>query len=522
MSVAAKLIRNTTYHTAGRAWQIAVNLFLTPLILSYLGDEKFAVWALFWTSSAYFMFMDFGLGVSLVRETSRNHAKGKHLIINQALSSLLFVYLLLGTMSLAIIWQISPWLIERLHVSEAMTPIVSDILHWGIPVFVLIGLVNTFAALLRGLQSYDKITMAMLMASIPNVLGTYLVLDNGFGITGLIWVVAGVYLFQAILMLSSSKKLVPELKIGFNLVSWHILKEMFPFGARIQVSRLAELASYQTDKILLAFFLPMSFVTMYDLGAKLASLMRDLPYALTSAVFPAASEMHGQEHFDKLWQMYDRGSKYMLLATVPMLFGLWLTAHLLIGMWLGHVSEYVYQSVLILSLAYWVVISLAMVFSVGTGMGWSRPIMQSALLQAFLNIILSFWLIHALGFIGALDGTLIAISVANGILYFRFCRHFERSIMVEVGRLWLVVKGNFPAVIACGLFIWWSNQWFVWGERLPSLLLFMGAVVIYIVTYVLSLRIFNVLDSEDLRLLEGRLPMIRWLIAQPEERETSE
>ncbi len=514
MSIAAKLIKNTAYHTAGRAWQIAVNLFLTPLILSYLGDKKFAIWALFWTFSAYFMFMDFGLGVSLVRETSLNYTKGKYRIINQALSSLILFYLLLGTITFIIIWQITPWLIERLSISNEMTPIVFDILHWGVPVFILVGLVNTFAALLRGFQCYDKITIAMLVASVPNVLGSYLVLDNGFGIAGLIWVIAGVYLFQTLLMLYFSKKLMPELAIGLNLVSWHIFKKMFPLGARIQVSKLAELASYQTDKILLAFFLPMSFVTMYDLGAKVASLMRDLPYALTSAVFPAASEMHGQEDFDKLWQMYDRGSKYMLIATLPMLFGLWLTAHLVIGLWLGYVSEYVYQSVLILSFAYWVVISLAMIFSVGTGMGWSRPIMQSALLQAFLNIILSFWLIHSLGFIGALYGTLIAISVANGILYFRFCRHFERSMMTEIARLWLIVKGNIPAVIACGLFIWWGNQWLTWGERLPSFLLFMGAVVIYMVTYVLTLRIFGVLDSEDLRLLEGRLPMIKWLVAR--------
>lgn len=511
MSVAAKLIRNTTYHTAGRAWQIAVNLFLTPLILSYLGDKKFAVWALFWTFSAYFMFMDFGLGVSLVRETSRYYAKGKYLVINQALSSLLFVYSLLGAITFVIIWQISPWLIERLHVSDAMTPVVLDILHWGVPVFVLIGIVNAFAALLRGFQCYEKIAIAMFITSIPNILGTYLVLANGFGITGLIWVVASVYLFQAILMLSSSRKLMPQLEIRFNLVSWLILKEMFPLGARIQVSKLAELGSYQADKILLALLLPMNFVTMYDLGAKIASLMRDLPYALTSAVFPATSEMHGQAHFDKLWRMYDRGSKYLLMTTLPMLFGLWLTAHLLIGMWLGHVSEYVYKSVLILSFAYWVVINLAMIFNVGTGMGWSRPIMQSALLQAFLNIILSFWLIHTIGFVGALYGTAIAISVANGILYFRFCRHFERSIAVEVERLWLIIKGNMLSIIFCGLFVWWGNQWLEWGERLPSFLLFVGAVLIYTMTYVLSLRMLGVLDSEDLRLLKGRLPMVKWL-----------
>ena len=300
MSVAAKLIKNTGYHAAGRVWQIAVNLFLTPLILSYLGDKKFAVWALFWTFSAYFMFMDFGLGVSLVREVSQSYVKGKYLVINQALSSLILFYLLLGGIAFAATWQISPWLVGKMDVSNEMAPLVLDVLRWGVPVFVLIGIVNTFSALLKGLQRFDRITMAMLIPSILNLLGSYLVLSRGFEIAGLLWVVTRVYLLQILIMLLFSKKLMPELRIGFGLVSWRVLREMFPFGARLQLSQLAELASYQTDKILLAFLLPVSFVTMYDLGAKVASLMRDLPYSLTAAVFPAASEMHSEAHFDRL------------------------------------------------------------------------------------------------------------------------------------------------------------------------------------------------------------------------------
>lgn len=517
MSIAAKLIKNTAYHAAGRVWQIAVSLFLTPLILSYLGDKVFAVWALFWTLSTYFMFMDFGLSVSLVRVVSRSYAKGQSLIINRALSSLLFFYLLLGVAAFAFSWWVSPWVIGRMDVSSEMIPLVSDMLRWGIPIFALIGIVNVLAALLRGLQRFDRITAVMVASSVPNIAGTYLVLRYGFGIPGLLWVVAGVYLFQASLMLFLSGRLVPELRIGFRFVKWQVLKEMAPFGIRLQVSQLADLASYQTDKILLALLLPVSFVTMYDLGAKVASLLRDLPYSLTAAVFPAASEMHGQASFDRLWQMYDRGSKYLLILTLPMLFGLWLTAHLVIGIWLGHVATSVYQSVLILSLAYWVVISLAMSFNVGTGMGWSRPIMDSSLLQAFLNVVLSYSLIHALGFVGALYGTAMAIFVSHGLLYFRFCKHFERPFAVEFGRLWLVVKANLPAVLVCGAFVWWGNRWLQWGDRLPSFWLFMGAVVLYTTAYVASLRVFGVLDGEDLRLLGGRLPMVRWLVASPQD-----
>jgi len=519
MTYSKKIVSNTAYHAAGRVWQLAIILFLTPLILSYLGDEQFALWALFWTFSTYFMFMDFGLGISLVRETARCGSKGEHFIISQALNSLLVFYMLLGGITLLLAWLLSPQIITGLNISNEMATLVSEMLHWGVLIFVLIGLVNTLAALLRGLQRYDLITKAMFFVSFPNLLGTYYVLERGFGIIGLLWVVTAVYVLQVILLLFYSKRVMPELVFGARLASWQLIKEMLPFGARLQVSKFAELASYQADKILLALLMPVQFVTMYDLGAKVATLMRDLPYSLTSAVFPAASEMHGQDDFDRLWKMYDIGSKYLLVTTLPMLFGLWLTAHLVIGMWLGFVSEYVYQSVLILSFAYWMVVSLAMSFSVGTGMGWSKPVMQSALLQAFLNISLSYWLIQEIGFAGALCGTAIAITIANTILYFRFCIHFERPIIIEVSRLWLVIKGNIPAVIACGLFVFMGDQWLEWGDRFMSILLFVGAVIVYVVTYVLSLRAFQVFDREDLRLLEGKVPMIGWLVNSPTQKE---
>jgi len=508
MSSALTLIKNTAYHAGGRIWQVAVSLFMAPLILSYLGDSQFALWVLFWTFSMYFMFMDFGLGVSLVRDVARCNSQGTWLPVSKAINSLLVLYVILGLLVSLLAYFFSDWLTVRMSVSPEMAVFVSDILLWGGGIFALIGVVNTFSGLLRGLQRYDKITKAMVYVSVPNVLGTYIVLDMGYGIAGLLWVVTGVYILQTCILLVYAKQLMPELSFGLRYLSFQQVKAMLPFGMRIQVSKFAELASYQSDKILLAFLLPIHFVTMYDLGSRIASLMRDLPYSLTSAVFPAASDMHEKQELERLWKMYDRGSKYLLVVTLPMLMGLWLTAHLVIGMWLGNVAIEVYQSVMILSFAYWMVISLAMSFSIGTGMGWSTPIMQSALLQAVLNIMLSYVLIKEVGFVGALYGTAIAISIANGILYIRFCRHFKQSIRAELGRLWLVLRANILPVFLCGMLVIYGETWLEWGDRLQSLLLFLVVIVTYGFSYIWSLRIVHVFDKEDLRLLGDKVPFL--------------
>jgi len=480
MATVVMLVKNTAYHAGARIWQIATALFLAPLILSYLGDNQFGVWVLFWACSSYFMFMDMGLGVSLVREVAMAEHQQSWKAVNEAINSLLFLYVCLGAMVTLLVWLLTPWIMRMANPSPDLKVFISHILLWSSGIFALIGVVNVYSAVLRGLQRYDKITHA--------------------------------YLIQVCLLAFYVKKLMPSISYGIEWISWSRIKAMLPFGMRIQVSKFAELASYQSDKLLLAWLLPIHFVTMYDLGSRIASLIRDLPYSLTSAVFPAASEMHSQDQHKKLWKMYDRGSKYILVVTVPMLLGLWLTAHLIIGMWLGHVAIEVYQSVLFLSFAYWVVISLAMVFSVGTGMGWSQPIMFCALLQGFLNVVLSYVLIREVGFIGALYGTAVSISIANGILYLKFCRDFQQSLTLELQRLWRVLKANMLPVICCGGFVVYANTWLIWGDRLQSSVVMVIAMLIYALLYIFSLRFTAVFDSEDVSLLGDKIPMLKKLV----------
>jgi len=510
MSEAKRIIKNTGYAAVSRLWLISVNLLLTPLILSYLGSEQFAIWVLFGVFLAYYMLMDLGLEVSLIREVAIAHSSQNIAQINVAFNSVLLFYLIFAAMAFGILWLFTPWLLSLLNLSPPKLLIVLDVVRWAVPIFAMISVTHVLAAIHRGIQRYDTVAKSMLLASIPNVLGTYFVLEWGYGLVGLLPLMLFVYSLQVVILVYYAKQIFPQLKLDIFMFSWFCIRQMMPVGVRVQVSKLADLASFQTDKILLAFLLPIQFVTMYDLGAKIATLIRSLPAALTSAAFPAASSLHGQKDYERMWLLYDRGSKYLLVVTLPMLMGLWITAHLVIGLWLGHVSSLVLQAVLLLTFAYWIVISLSMVFNVGTSMGWVKPIMQSALFQALFNVGLSYVLIMRFGFVGALYGTCIAIFVANVVLYIRFCMHFGQPIKKELYRLWHVVSMNILPVFICKLYVTWIDSFLQEGDRLQSFLFLIGAIAIYGLSYIFSLRWFDFFDATDERLLAGQIPVIRW------------
>jgi len=512
VSIAKKVLRNTMFGALSRVWLILVGLLLTPLILSHLGDERFALWAIFWSVSAYVMLMDMGMGVSIVRETAQAWGKHDTHTIHRVVVSVVVV--MLGTSLL--IWLLiavaSAWLLPMLSIKQELGSDIEHLVDWAPLVFLLIAVFRVFDATLRGLQRFDLILGVTLTTSVVNVLGIYLVLTWGYGILGLMLATVASYTFQLFALYIFTKKNLPQLSMRLSRFDWVLLKSMLPLGARIQVAKVAELASYQTDKLLLAFFMPLSFVTFYDLGSKIAAMMRDGVYTFTTAIFPVASQIQASGDHAKLWLLYTRGSKYLLMFSLPSLILLLLTAPMLIGAWLGHVSDFVLQAVLVLAVAYWVIVSMAMAFNVGTALNWSKPIMRGAILQAVLNISLSAFLISQIGFMGALWGTLIAVSISKIYVMTCFYRDFERNVWDDTRLFLHVLLCNLPALLFTLPLVLWLTNVMDFNQRGEAMLAWLLSTCVYMVVYLLCVRVFRLLDGKDLDMLGAYVPLIRHLV----------
>lgn len=512
MSTAKRILHNTLYGAVGRFWLIGVSLFLTPLILSYLGDEKFALWALFWAFSAYFMLMDLGLSVALVRRIAGLHEAQDTQKINQAMVSVLLLIVIIGLLIWGIAFVVGQGLLILYPVSAHYDADVQAILLWACPALLLVAMMRVFDSFLRGVQRFDVITKVSMLTSVVNVLSAYAALAWGYGIPGLMLATVLTFAAQMLLMYRGCLRLYPALSLHYQHFSRQELAGLLPLGARIQVARLAELATYQTDKILLAFLMPLSYVTFYDLGAKIAAGVRDATYTFTNAIFPVAAQIQAKGENAKLWFLYERGTKYLLMFTTPALALMLLTAPMLLGVWLGHVSEDVLLAVCLLSLAYWLIVNMSMAFNVGTAQNWAKPIMHGAILQTVLNVSLSFILIYQWGFIGALLGTLLATLISKGYVMHCFYRDFQRAFTKDLSMFGHIVWVNAPAIVATYLLSLGLKAHFDYDLRLDALASLSIAVAVYILLYLLCIRWFGVLDNHDFQLLAGRIPKVAMLI----------
>ncbi|MDQ7001999.1 MAG: hypothetical protein Q9N02_04850, partial [Ghiorsea sp.] len=78
----------------------------------------------------------------------------------------------------------------------------------------------------------------------------------------------------------------------------------------------------------------------------------------------------------------------------------------------------------------------------------------------------------------------------------------------------LVLKANVLPTVLCGLVVWGMDGWLVWGDRLWSALIMVMAVATYAAAYVWSLRVMDVFDANDMRLLGDKVPLLQKLLGR--------
>lgn len=505
-------MRNTAFNAVGRVWLIGTNLLLVPLLLSYLGQDRFGVWVLYWSLLQYCLLLDMGLGSSLIKYFSEFEAKGDIQSINKVLASTITVYIVVGVALVLLLWPLVAWLSSFFSMPQDLRQEATLTFQLGLVAFFLMNLVSIFDGLLKGFQRMDLVNLTLIAVSFPNVLGSYLVLRLGWGLFGLVMVVVIVYTLQLVLFVLQARSVCPGLAWNRRDVRCETLGLLLGYGSRLQIARVAYLVSFQTDKLLLGLFVPLRYVTFYDLGSKVSSVTRDLAYVVFGALFPAASELSGNADHTRLWTMYERGTKYLFLFSIPTLIGTWLTAHLVLQAWLGHVSSDVHLAVVLLSTGYWAVVSVGMATTVGAGIGWVGPLMRTSLIQSGLNLLLSLALIVPFGYAGVLVGTTAALILSNGYLLALFCRDFNRSLLDHVrlaGRIFLL---NIPPVIVSLPAVLLLSGWVKGGGRGVAFVALLGCVMLYGIVYLTTIRLAGLFDRGDRDLLGDHLPLVHALI----------
>jgi O-antigen/teichoic acid export membrane protein len=204
---------------------------------------------------------------------------------------------------------------------------------------------------------------------------------------------------------------VPSLKLRPRLVRLSRARALVTFGGTLLVLSMCSLLSEQTNRLVIAGFLPVAMVTYFSAGWKLYQFAYSVPTTLVQAVSPLAAHLHGRKDEDGLRALFLRMTKYTTGLAWPLTLGLGFCAAFLLRVWMGRAFAAHFRVVQVLVVAFVVTAYNHVGYSILVGTKRIGPVLwRYQLPQAILTFGLSVWLVHSLGIVGvAVATTLPAI-----------------------------------------------------------------------------------------------------------------
>ena len=415
-----KLVTNTFFNLLGRSWSFVLALLLTPFILGHLDVSEFGTWVLLsiFINSFTLYGLDFGLGTSFIKHISEYYTHEDYDRINRVLFSGLVFYGMFGIAIISLGLLLEKPLFNLLHISDASDAYFIVLLSCAVS-----NIATMFLSVFKGIQRMDKSNSLEITISILNALGTIFFLEAGLGVLGLA-VNALVNVSCALVLgLWVVQRTVPKISIG-----WHfdgkLLRSMFAYGWKMQVSQLGGLICFRVDKLIVSRFLGIAAVSFYEVSSRLTSFMRALPLVMVSALIPATSELGARNDRAKILQTYLLASKYVAMLTIALVAFLLLEARSVLTFWLGSGFENSVILVQILAIGYGANILGGAASQTGAGVGRPEFDMRSTIVLAVLNPIFGILLVQQFGAAGAAAGTTLAFVISTIYLLVTFHRNY--------------------------------------------------------------------------------------------------
>jgi len=405
--------RNAVANLTAFAFVAVVSFFVSPLMVKHLGTTAYGVWSLLVGLLGYLALLDFGIKQAVNRYVAHYEAVGAHEESSLILSAALKLFISLGVVAVLaslVLAYVAPML---LNIPEAF-------LHDSRVVLIVGGftvgislLDAAFGGVIAGLQRFDVLSILEIALTIFRAAGTVLILLEGYGIVALALLYLAASVLNALAAQAAARKLYPELRLALPGPMRRQMRTLLSFGAATWAVWVLSAVMFQSDTLLIGFFLPIEAVTFYAIAANLAWQVNGATSAISFLMAPRISAL-ASVGSDQVGAQILAASKATTLIVVPIVVTFVLRGESFINLWMGNEYGSVSGDVLaVLSVVVWLGALRAVAMQSLTGLGKHRILIPGFAAEAIANVALSIALIRPLGILGVAVGTMVPNVVVS-------------------------------------------------------------------------------------------------------------
>ncbi len=466
-----------------------ITFLLLPVMLKYLGEVGFGIWAIVRVFISYLSLGDLGLNNAVTKFIAEFKANNDEVSCRRILQSAFFVFVFITASILLLFIFFRSTIIELFFLSSGeFQADVAFLLVGSLLIFSFNLIFSIFPASLNGIQRMDISNGVNVLYSVINAGLMYAALVFGFGLRGLLLANA-ISTFLAI-ALNATFFFVHfrSLKLFQFDFDFSILKKLIKYGKHLFISALANAIHLHFDKLLISSMLGLSVVSSYEIASRVIQQIRQIPILALNPLMPASSEVAAKNNNVAILEIYKSSLKYLVALIVP-LFGLvFFLADPLITLWLGENNRIIILTLQILLVSNFINLLTGPSYFISLGIGKVQYTMYSSVIGLVLNVTFSYVLIKLFGYYGAVWGTFFAFSIASFIFLFMV----NRVLLFNWNILYKLLLNTLLA-FGVGIIISSAITFYIHNLLMNVIL----NILIPIVFYIIYLTKINYFDSDD-------------------------
>lgn len=424
----SKLKRSMLLNTLCKPVSMVISLLYTPLLLNYLGEESYGIWATILSVINWINFFDVGIGNGLrnllAKELEQNDSKSAKFSVSTAyvvLSAISSITFLVGSI---IILFLNTFIIFNTEVNVKPALFISF-------TFICINFILALCKnLLYSMHQAEKVGYMTVLIQLINLIGIFLLSLNGssnliavatvVGLSGLL-----VYMFFSGYVWRKHNFLIPRFK-NFEMKK---LSSICSVGLKFFIIQIAALVLYTTDNIIITKLFGPVYVTPYYTAYAAFGIINGLFSAMLVPLWSKYTVAMVNKDFKWIKKSIITLNKMLIPVGIILILFVFCFKYISV-IWLQKELNYDKGLILCMGIYYFLIIWGSIYSTVMNGIGKINLQLILAVFTALLNIPLSIFFSKTLHLntTGVLIATIICMLITNIPVTVSVHRYLNRVI----------------------------------------------------------------------------------------------
>jgi len=497
-----RIVRNTVVNGVSYLFLMISSFVLVPIIVGTLGTEVYGgIWVTVGVLTAYMGLVDLGTGTAFVKYIAEFFTRDDEESLSRVVNTGMAMYATVGVIMLGIAWLFGRDAMALAGVPSSLLDDGVFVLRVGVVVFVVTNMFSPMTSVLTGIQRLDVQAGVAMGVQTCNIAGTLLVVAHHWGVRGLMLNNLAVALLNALAMGFAALRFMPGIRFGVRYCRLDMARRFLAYGMNLQISKIAQVILFQTDRILSLRFFGYATAALYDIGARLNGAARAFSLLSVSAAVPVVSELQALHDRERLLGLYRRTTKYVAIVTSTIFAFVAFFAKDILVTWMGTGFIASAPIVIALALGYYGNALTGVASSLSAGVGKTEFDRRYGIMAAPVNIAATLSGAWLFGAVGIAIGTSAAL-VLSGVYFMALVhRYLDVSLRTIAG---LILRPLASAVCAATVVLLAKTLLGLEAaSRWQGMLILAGVFAGYIVLLLIALRWTRSIDATDVSLVRS-------------------